>query len=367
MGTDYYQTLKVDQSSTAEEIKKAYRKLALKYHPDRNPNNKEAEERFKEAAEAYEVLGDAKKRQIYDQYGIDGLRNSGYQGPGNFNDIFSSFGDIFDDLFSFGGARQTQNGPIRGADLRFDLNITFMDAALGTEKEIEITRADTCDECRGSGTREGREAETCPECRGRGQVIRSQGFFRVSTTCPTCRGEGRVIKDPCKVCNGHGLKEISKRLSLKIPAGVDHGARMRVSGEGEGGRHHGPPGDLYVFLYVEPHEFFLRDGADIHLRLPLSMTRAALGCSIEVPTIHGEKTLEVPAGTQSGDTLRLKKQGIPRLRGGGTGDMIIEVDVKTPKKLSSRQKELLEEFAVLEEENSTADEGFLKKLFRMAS
>ncbi len=366
MGKDYYEILGVSRSATADEIKKAYRKLALKYHPDRNPDDKEAEERFKEAAEAYEVLGDAEKRQIYDRYGIDGLRNSGYQGPGDFSDIFSSFSDIFDDLFGFGRARHQRSGPTRGADLRYDLNITFMEAALGTEKEIRITRADTCPGCGGTGAKEGSDPAICHQCGGRGQIVRAQGFFRVSTTCPACRGEGRIISDPCEDCGGAGLREVEKTLSIKIPAGVDHGARMRVSGEGEGGLRHGPPGDLYVFLYVEPHEYFHRDGYDVHLRLPVSMTQAALGCRIEVPTIHGKSELDIPAGTQPGDTLVIEGEGIPRLRGGGRGDMIVEIEVRVPKKLSAKQRELLEEFADLEREADN-DEGFLKRLFRMAS
>ncbi|MBU0481892.1 MAG: molecular chaperone DnaJ [Proteobacteria bacterium] len=368
MPKEYYDILGVSQSASTDEIKKAYRKIAMKYHPDRNQGDKKAEEKFKEAAEAYEVLGNLEKRKIYDHYGIEGLKSSGYSGgPGNFNDIFSNFGDIFEDLFGFGGgSRRSANGPVHGADLRYDLSITFMEAVHGTEKEIEISKPDTCWTCEGSGIRPGHQPETCSTCQGRGQIMRSQGFFSVSSTCPSCGGRGQIIKEPCTDCDGKGLLEKKKKVSLKIPAGVDNGARMRLTGEGEGGRRGGPAGDLYVFLYIENHELFQRDGQDIYLELPLSMTQAALGCTPEIPTIHGDSTLEIPPGTQSGQRFTIRSEGVPSLRGKGRGNMIVVVTVKIPGNLTDRQKEILAEFAKLEEEKeSEADTGFFKKIFKM--
>ncbi len=367
MSTDYYKILGVFAQASAEEIKKSYRKLAMKYHPDRNPDNKDAEDKFKEAAEAYEVLGDLEKRKIYDQYGIEGLRNSGYSGPGNSEDIFSSFGDIFSDLFGFGGGgRGRQGGPIVGSDLRYDLSISFMEAVLGVEKKIELTKRDTCWTCEGTGLRPGHSPETCVSCQGRGQVIRAQGPFRVSTTCPQCRGEGEIIKEPCADCNGRGLVNKKKTVSLKIPAGVDSGARMRLRSEGEGGRKGGPAGDLYVVLYVEPHEFFHREGNDIICELPISFGQAALGDTIsEVPTIHGETELTIPKGTQTGQTFTLHGKGVAFLRGNGKGDMNIIAKVRTPQNLTKRQKELLKEFDALEEDKK--EDGFFKKLFHISS
>jgi len=367
MSTDYYAILGVSRSSSADEIKKAYRKIAMKNHPDRNPDDKEAEERFKEAAEAYEVLGDLEKRKIYDRFGIEGLKSSGYSGgPGSFNDIFSNFGDIFGDLFGFSEqGRRSPHGPVQGSDLRYDLTISFMDAVHGTEKEIEITKPDTCWTCEGSGLRPGHKAETCASCQGRGQVIRSQGFFSVSSTCPSCGGQGEVITEPCNDCDGKGLINKKKTVSLKIPAGVDNGARMRLSGEGEGGRRSGHPGDLYVFLYIESHDYFQREGLNIYLKLPISMTQASLGCKPSVPTVHGEEKITIPAGTQSGQQFVMTGEGVDSLRGKKRGDMIVVVDVVIPANLSERQKELLEEFAELEEEKGDyGEEGFFRKLFK---
>ncbi len=371
MKTCYYEVLGVARTATADEVKKAYRKLAMKYHPDRNPDNKEAEEKFKAAAEAYEVLGDAEKRQIYDRYGFEGLQSRGYSGPGDFNDIFSHFGDIFGDLFGFGGGgEQRRQGPSQGADLRYDLPLSFLEAVHGVEKEIEITKRETCWTCEGSGLRPGHQPKTCPTCQGRGQVVQSQGFFRLSTTCPHCRGQGQLITDPCADCDGSGLVRKTKKVSLKIPAGVDTGSRMRLQREGEGGRKGGPPGDLYVVLHVAEHEFFVRHGNDIHCRIPLPMAQAALGCSLDVPTIHGTVPLEVPAGTQSGDTFRIRAEGVPSLRSRERGDMIVEVHVQTPTNLTKRQKELLEEFASIETSHDAPhkdDDGFFKKLFQKSA
>ena len=368
MPRDYYEILEISRNASSDEIKKAYRRIAMKCHPDRNQGDKEAEEKFKEATEAYEVLGDLEKRKIYDRFGLDGLRDSGYSGgPSNYHDIFANFGDIFGDLFGFGGSRRSSQGPIAGADLRYDMTISFMEAVHGLEKEIEITRPETCWTCEGSGIRPGHQPKVCSQCQGRGQILRSQGFFNVSTSCPSCHGQGQIITDPCQDCDGQGLINKKKKVALKIPAGVDNGARMRLNGEGEGGRRNGPPGNLYVFLYVEPHEFFQREGDDIYLHVPLSITQAALGCKLKVPTIYGEKPLKIPAGAQYGARFILKGEGVKHLRNEKRGDMVVIVEVQTPEHLTPRQKELLTEFAALEEEMEDASEdGFFKKIFRKA-
>ena len=368
MSIDYYEILSVSRNASSGEIKKAYRKLAMKYHPDRNPGDKEAEENFKSCTEAYEVLSDERKREIYNTYGHDGLKNSGYNGPGNAEDVFSSFGDIFGDLFGFGGGqrtRQRQDGPVPGNDLRYDVEITFMEAVHGVSKEVELTRRDTCWTCEGSGSRPGHQKQTCPTCGGRGQVVRSQGFFQMSSTCPQCHGEGSIVTDPCTDCHGEGLVEKTKKVALKIPAGVDTGARMRLRGEGEGGRRGGGAGDLYVVVHVQEHEFFKRDGDTIYCRLPVPMVKAALGATVEVPTIHGKKSLNIPAGAQSGERFNIKKEGVVNLRGGGKGEMVVELQVMTPVNLCEEQKKALREFDTLCQEHGqdTEEEGFFKKLF----
>jgi len=370
MDIDYYKTLGVSADASAAEIKKAYRKLALKYHPDRNPGDQEAEEQFKVATEAYEVLGDLEKRKIYDRYGVAGLRDSGYNGPGGYDDIFSSFSDIFGDLFGFSGrtgGRRGQ-GPIPGNDLRYDLSISFLEAVHGVQKEVEISKGETCWTCEGSGLRPGHQPETCRTCNGMGQVLHAQGPFRIQTTCPHCQGQGRVITEPCQDCQGQGLLQRSKKVTLKVPAGVDSGARMRLRGEGEGGRRGGPSGDLYVIIHVQPHEFFQREGSNIFCAIPISFTQAALGGSLEVPTIHGPQKLTIPAGTQPGRHLTLKEQGVPKLRGGGRGDMICEIRVVIPTKLGKKQKQLLRDFAESEKSGKDQEgrgEGFLKKFFHL--
>ncbi|MBT8333356.1 MAG: molecular chaperone DnaJ [Deltaproteobacteria bacterium] len=366
MARDYYEILSVGTSASADQIKKAYRKLAMKYHPDRNPGDTEAESAFKECTEAYEVLSDDQKRQIYDTYGHDGLKNSGYRGPGNFEDVFSSFGDIFGDLFGFGGARgqSRRDGPIAGNDLRYDVSITFMEAVHGTTKEVELTRRDTCWTCEGTGSRPGYKKQTCPSCNGRGQVVRSQGFFQVSSTCPQCHGDGQIITHPCNDCNGSGLVAKTKKVSIKIPAGVDSGARMRLKNEGEGGRKGGPSGDLYVIIDVEPHDYFQRQADTIYCRFPIPMVEAALGMTTEVVTIHGKKKLVIPEGSQSGDSFTLRGEGVKNLRGRGKGDMIVELQVLTPTNLCEEQKKVLREFDKLCETKGQKkeQEGFFAKL-----
>lgn len=363
MSKSYYEILGVPKDASADAIKKAYRKQAMKYHPDRTQGDAEAEAKFKEAAEAYEVLSDLQKRQIYDAYGKEGLRNSGYSGPGNNEDIFSHINDIFGDIFGFGGGRSRRrdpNGPVSGNDLRYDMRISFMDAVHGTNREVELSKKETCWTCEGTGARPGHKPQVCTTCHGRGQVLRSQGFFQVSSTCPRCHGSGQIITEPCNDCHGEGLLNRSKKVNVRIPAGVDTGSRMRLSGEGEGGRRGGPSGDLYVIIHVDDHEHFQRDGQTIYLQLPLSMVRAALGCELDVPTVHGSGKLKIPAGTQSGERFALRGEGVPSLRGGSKGDMVVEVRVQTPTKLSKSQKELLQQFDELSKEHE--EEGFFSKL-----
>jgi len=341
----YYEILSVSRNATEEDIKKSYRRLAMQYHPDRNPGDREAEERFKEAAEAYEVLSDPQKREIYNQYGHEGLSSSGFQGFSGFEDIFSSFGDIFGDIFGFSNGRGRSRTSARaGADLRYDLQISFMEAAFGLNKDIEIEKLARCHECGGSGSAPGTSPEVCPRCRGRGQVTQSSGFFSISSICPNCRGQGQIITQPCRNCRGGGREKIKKTVQIKIPAGVETGSRLRLRGEGEQGEYGGPNGDLYIFIHVQEHEFFQRSDDDIICRVPISFVQAALGDSIEVPTLTGTEKLKIPRGTQSGKIFRLKGKGIAHLRGFGRGDQIIETIVTIPTNLNRRQEEILKEF-----------------------
>jgi len=341
----YYEVLEVERNATEEEIKKRYRKMAMQYHPDRNQGDKEAEERFKEAAESYEVLSDREKRDIYDRYGHEGLSNTGFRGFSGFEDIFSSFGSIFEDVFGFSNGRSRSRTAARaGNDLRYDLKISFMDAAVGLAKDIDVPKYETCSDCRGTGAAAGTNPETCRRCQGRGQVTQSSGFFSISTTCPGCRGEGRIITEPCKLCMGTGRRQTTRTVNVKIPAGVETGSRLRLRGEGEQGGYGGPNGDLYVFIHVDPHEFFERSGDDIYCRIPISFVQAALGDSIEVPTLMSTEKLRIPKGTQTGKTFRLKGKGIAHLRGFGRGDQIIETVVTIPTQLNKKQEELLREF-----------------------
>ncbi len=345
---DYYEVLGVNQDATDAELKATYRKLALQYHPDRNPGNKEAEEKFKEASEAYEVLRDPQKRRIYDQFGHQGLEGSGFSGFSGFEDIFSSFGGIFEDLFGFGSGRRSRTRAQRGADLRYDMPLSFMEAAFGTEKQIDVEKMQVCPSCEGSACEPGTYPENCGSCNGRGQVSHSQGFFTVSSTCPACRGSGQTIPHPCTNCNGNGRVMVNKTVSVRVPAGVDHGSRLRLSGEGEAGAQGGGAGDLYVFIHVKPHEFFQRDHTDIHCQVEISFVQAALGDEIKVPTLKGNKTLEIPKGTQHGDLFRFRNQGIPSLRTGRRGDQIVQVVIKIPTNLNKKQEALLKEFEKIE-------------------
>jgi molecular chaperone DnaJ len=351
---DYYEVLGVTRSATEEEIKKSYRKLALQYHPDRNPNDATAEEKFKEAAEAYEVLHDSEKRGLYDRYGHEGLQNAGFRGFQGFDDIFSNFGSIFEEFFGVSGRRGGGRSARAGADLRYDLQLSFEEAAFGTEKVLEFEKMETCIHCLGKRTAPGKSPVTCSTCRGVGQIERRQGFFALRTTCPHCRGEGVMITDPCPACRGVGMVNTPKKLSVKIPAGVDTGARLRLTGEGEEGSHNGPPGDLYVALHVQPHEFFERHGNDVHCQIPISFSQAALGTEVEVPSLHGPQMLTIPRGIQTGETVTLRGSGIPDVRGGRRGDQIVHIVVKTPTNLTPRQEELLQEFATLDGESTKA-------------
>ena len=341
----------MQRDAADDELKKSYRRLAMQYHPDRNPGDHEAEERFKEAAEAYEVLCDPQKREIYDRYGHEGLNGAGFRGFSGFDDIFSSFGDIFEDVFGFRGAKsRSRSAPRSGADLRYDLKISFLDAATGISTDIDVEKYVICGDCEGQGTAPGTSLERCPRCQGRGQVTQSSGFFTLSSTCPQCRGQGRVITSPCSRCQGLGRVKASKVVNLRVPAGVETGSRLRLRNEGEPGENGGPNGDLYFFIYVEPHEFFERRDNDIYCRVSISFAQAALGATVEVPTLAGMEKLKVPRGTQSGKTFRLKGKGIPHLRGYGRGDEIIELAIRIPTKLSRKQEELIREFERLEEE-----------------
>ncbi len=357
---DYYEVLGVDKSATEVEIKRAYRRLAVKYHPDKNPGDKEAEEKFKEAAEAYAVLSDAQKRNRYDRFGHSGMGGAGGSGfdPGftNIEDIFDLFG--FGDMF--GGSARRSNVQ-RGADLRYDLEITLEEAATGKDAKIEIPRLETCDECEGKGTAEGSSPETCVTCNGSGQTRYQQGFFSVMRTCPNCSGKGQIIKDPCKKCSGAGRNEKKKTLEVKIPAGVETGSRLRIGGEGESGVNGGMTGDLYVFIHVAEHETFERQGSNLYTSAPISFTQAALGADIKVKTLDGEEDLKIPAGTQTGTVFRIKNQGMPSLGGRGKGDLFVAVTLVTPKTLSREQRKLLEQLAEIEDIDFE-EEGFMDKV-----
>lgn len=363
---DYYEVLGVAKNADGTEIKRAYRRLAVEYHPDRNDGSKEAEEKFKEIAEAYSILSDPEKRQLYDQFGKDGLRGAGYQpGFSSVEDILSSFGSIFGDLFGFGfgGRSRSRRGPMRGADLRYDLRISFADAVQGAEREIEVAHPVACSTCSGTGAKPGTSKSTCAQCGGSGQIVRSQGFFTMSTTCPICSGTGEVIETPCEECRGEGRVPKRRTLNLTIPAGVDDGTRMRLAAEGEPGARGGPPGDLYVFLHVEPHETLVRDGTDLHTEATIDFAQAALGTTVEVDLVDGSKEVEVPHGSQPGDTIVLRGAGVPRLRGYGRGDLVVHLRVLIPKRLDDLSERLLREYAEMTGKKvSKKRKGFFQRL-----
>ncbi len=345
---DYYEILGVSRNATEDEVKSAYRKLALKFHPDRNPGDAEAEEKFKEAAEAYEVLRNGEKREIYDRYGHAGLEGSGFRGFSGFDDIFANFGDIFEGFFGFTNQRGRGQQARQGKSLRYDLTLTLEEAFQGKEQEISFRRWTGCETCKGTGIAQGHKAQTCRTCQGRGQVVRSQGFFQIATTCPACHGQGEIIKDPCGQCKGQGKTAIERKINVKIPAGVNSGSQLRLRGEGEAGEQGGPPGDLFVVLHVQDHDFFSREGSHLLCEIPVSFVQAALGDTLTIPVLGSPEghELKIPAGTQPGDVLTLRELGMPDLeRRNARGDLFIKVNVNIPKKITNRQKELLEEFA----------------------
>jgi molecular chaperone DnaJ len=345
---DYYEILGVDRQASEQQIKSAYRKLALKHHPDRNPGDPAAEEQFKEAAEAYAVLADAEKRSLYDRFGHAGVSGAG-AGAGFDPTIFADFSDIFSglgDVFGFGdlfGGRRRRGGPQRGADLRYDLEITFDESASGTDTTIQIPREETCETCKGSGAAPGTSPETCSQCRGSGQLRYQQGFLTVARPCPNCRGTGKTIAKPCQSCRGAGRISRERKITVKIPAGIATGQRLRLYGEGEHGSAGGPPGDLYVVVHVQEHSFFHREGDDLYCELPISFPTVALGGSVKVPTLNGQDDLSIPAGTQTGARFKIRGKGMPSVSGRGRGDLHVIARVAVPKKLTKEQKQLLEE------------------------
>src|ERR1700761_7485159 len=376
---DYYQVLGVERNASADEVKKAYRKMAVKYHPDKNPGDKTAEDKFKELGEAYEVLSNPDKRAAYDRFGHQAFSQGGGMGggAGGMHDPFEVFrevfgggrgggggGGIFESIFGDGFAQEggERGGRGRGSDLRYDMRITFEEAARGVEKEIEISKLQTCDTCHGSGAEPGSKVTTCATCGGQGQVAVTRGFFNIAQTCPRCRGAGQTIEKPCHTCRGDGRVEKTSKIKIKIPAGVEDGTRLRSSGQGEGGSRGGPAGDLYVVLHVEAHDIFQREGTDLFCTVPVSFARAALGGEVKVPTLDGSAVLKVPAGTASGKVFRLRGKGFPEVHGRGVGDLHVKLYVEVPPKLTLDQKHKLQAFADSCDENTHPEEvSFFKK------
>ena len=372
---DYYAVLEVQRTASEDEIKKAYRKLAIKFHPDKNPGDKAAEEKFKELGEAYEALSDPQSRSAYDQFGHAAFdrarggfgRRGGFHDPADiFREVFGGgAGSIFEDLF---GERRDPSGPQRGSDLRYDMEITFLEAAHGCDKEIAVTKLDACEACKGSGAEKGSGMRACNTCGGRGQVLSSRGIFSIAQTCPRCEGRGKIIEKPCHRCQGAGRQERTSHIKLKIPAGVDTGARLRSSGNGEAGVRGGPAGDLYVVLHAQAHEIFQREGDDLLCEVPISFVQATLGADIEVPTLNGNAQIKIPGGTQPGTVFRLKGKGVRNVQGYGQGDLHVRVAVEVPARLNAAQRTKLQEFAELCDENvNPLSKGFFEKaknLFR---
>lgn len=364
---DFYEVLEVSRDASEQELKTSYRRLAMQYHPDRNPNNPEAEEKFKACSEAYTVLSDPEKRAAYDRYGHAAFSGGGaagnpFAGAGFQGDLGDIFGDIFGEMFAGGGGRRGSRVQ-RGRDMRYDLTIEFEEAVFGVEKEISIRRLEACDDCKGSGSANGKPPATCNQCGGRGQMRFQQGFFSVAKTCPACNGTGTRITDPCPGCRGEGLQPKKHTILVKVPAGVEQDTRIRYQGEGEAGRFGGPAGDLYVILGVKPHKFFERDGDDLHCVMPISFPQAALGTELQIETLEGPATLKIPEGTQSGKTFKLRAKGVPHLNERGKGDLIVEIRVATPQKLSKQQKELLGQLAeTMQVDNIPHSRGILDKM-----
>ena len=381
MKRDYYEVLSVERTATDAEIKTSYRKLAMQFHPDRNPNNPQAEEKFKECSEAYAVLSDADKRAAYDRFGHQAVGGAGGGNPfaggspfggGGFQqgDLGDIFGDLFGEMFNMGGQRSggRASRAQRGRDLKIDMSLTFEEAVFGVEREMKVKRMETCEVCHGSGAEGGKQPETCQQCGGRGQIRSQQGFFSVARTCPVCSGTGQVIRNPCRTCGGDTRVQKEHTIAVKVPAGVESDTRIRYSGEGDAGRFGGPNGDLYVVLSVKAHAFFERDGDDLHCSMPISFPQAALGTDLEIETLDGRESIKVPEGTQSGKEFRLRGKGVPHLNAHGKGDLIVEVRVETPGKLSKQQRDLLRQLAeTMPMENAPQSRGLFDKVKEMFS
>ncbi|HXA93449.1 MAG TPA: molecular chaperone DnaJ [Steroidobacteraceae bacterium] len=373
MKMDYYEVLQVERTASDTELKASYRRLAMQYHPDRNPNNPEAEEKFKACSEAYQVLSDPDKRAAYDRYGHAGVGAGAAGNPfagspfaqGDLGDIF---GDLFGEMFNMGSRTGRASRAQRGRDIKFDLRMEFEEAVFGIEREITIRRAEACNDCSGTGSEGGRQPETCQQCSGRGQIRTQQGFFSVARTCPVCSGTGSVVRHPCKTCRGDGRVGREHKILVKVPAGVENETRIRYAGEGDAGKWGGPSGDLYVVLEVRAHKFFERDGDDLHCVMPISFPQAALGTELEIETLHGPELLKVPEGTQSGKEFRLRGKGVPHLNAHGRGDLIVEVRVQTPAKLTRQQKELMRQLSEsLKVDNVPQSRGLFDKVKEMFS
>ena len=374
MRMDYYEVLQVERTASDTELKAAYRKLAMQYHPDRNPNNPDAEEKFKACSEAYQVLSDPDKRAAYDRYGHAGVGAAGAAGnpfaggPFAQGDLGDIFGDLFGEMFNMGSRTGRASRAQRGRDIKFDMRLEFEEAVFGIEREINIRRAEACHDCSGTGSEGGRQPETCQQCGGRGQIRTQQGFFSVARTCPVCSGTGSVVRHPCKSCRGDGRVQREHKILVKVPAGVESETRIRYAGEGDAGKWGGPNGDLYVVLEVRAHKFFERDGDDLHCVMPISFPQAALGTELEIETLHGPETLKVPEGTQSGKEFRLRGKGVPHLNSHGRGDLIVEVRVQTPAKMTRQQKELMRQLGEsLKVDNVPQSRGLFDKVKEMFS